>query len=347
MQYTNIYFSTLKWYDKNKRDLPWRKSKDAYKIWLSEIMLQQTQVKTVIPFYNRWLKNYKSVYDVANADIDDLLKEWEGLGYYSRCRNFHNACKIVVEKHDGHIPDDYDILILLPGIGSYIASAVLSIAYNKKLPAIDVNLKRVFCRMLGFKNYTKYNFNRIGNLAYKLTQFDRPGDFNQAIMDIGSQICQPRKPLCDYCPNKIYCKAYSSGRPHTYPVKVKNKKLLTKKMVAVLIMVKDKFLIEKRKENGLLGGLWELPSFEYHNQNQKSFKTLLHQRFNNKIKIKQKIGSAKHSYSHFKVDIDLYLCTSSVKMKHTKNSEWISFNEFKNYAFSKINHKLMQIVNND
>ena len=176
MYYTNITSTILSWYDKNKRELPWRKSKDPYKIWLSEIMLQQTQVKTVIPYYRRWLNKFRSINDVASADLDSALKAWEGLGYYSRCRNFHKASKIIVSNYDGRIPKIYNEFILLPGVGNYIASAVLSIVHNVKLPAIDVNLKRVYGRVLKVKNYTKQNINRIEKLGFELVQCARPGD---------------------------------------------------------------------------------------------------------------------------------------------------------------------------
>ena len=347
MQYTNIYSSTLNWYDKNKRDLPWRLSSDIYSVWLSEVMLQQTQVKTVIPYYKNWLNNFKSVEDVAYADIDDLLKAWEGLGYYSRCRNFHKACKIVVDKYDGKIPRSYDEFILLPGVGSYIASAVLSIACNKKLPAIDVNLKRVYARMLGIKNDTKHNYKRIHKYGFNLAQCARPGDLNQAIMDIGSKICYPKKPLCHICPNKKYCKAYSSEKPYLYTSGKKNKKIKNKKMIAGLIMINHEFIIEKRKSTGLLGGLWEFPTVEQYSTNLKNINTLFQDRFNKQIKLKEKMGSVKHSYSHFKVDVDFYLFLASKKIKSKKSIKWIKVDEFDNYAFSKINHKLKSIIKYD
>ena len=151
----------LKWYKVNKRDLPWRKSKDIYSIWLSEVMLQQTQVDTVIPFYSKWLKQYPTIQNVANAKEKDLLKIWEGLGYYNRCRNFHKSAKIIIKHHNGLIPHDYKDLIALPGIGPYIASAVLSIANGIPLPAIDGNIKRVLSRLLRIKQDTPFNITKI------------------------------------------------------------------------------------------------------------------------------------------------------------------------------------------
>ena len=339
--------SVLSWYDKNKRDLPWRKFKDPYKIWLSEVMLQQTQVKTVIPYYERWLNEFGSIQNVANAELDSLLKLWEGLGYYSRCRNFHRASRIITKKYDGKIPETYDEFIALPGVGKYIASAVLSIAYDIKIPAIDVNLKRVYARILKIKQYTKYNLVRIEKLGHELVQCGRPGDFNQAIMDIGSKLCRPFNPLCNVCPIRIYCKAHITGNPEEYPLAIKNKKNPTKKMTSVLVMIKDKFLIQKRDDGGLLGGLWELPTVEHTSSNQDEINTLIHNNYSKKIKVLNKLGSTKHNYSHFKVDVDFYFCTAQEKVKTKKESKWIKINEFDKYAFSKINHKLIKMVKND
>ena len=339
--------SVLNWYDKNKRDLPWRKFKDPYKIWLSEVMLQQTQVKTVIPYYERWLNEFGSIQNVANAELDSLLKLWEGLGYYSRCRNFHRASRIITKKYDGKIPETYDEFIALPGVGKYIASAVLSIAHDIKIPAIDVNLKRVYARLLKIKQFTKYNLARIEKLGHELVQCGRPGDFNQAIMDIGSKLCRPFNPLCNVCPIRKHCKAYITGNPEEYPLAIKNKKNPTKKMTSVLVMIKDKFLIQKRDDSGLLGGLWELPTVEHTSSNQDEINTLIHNNYSKKIKILNKLGSAKHSYSHFKVDVDFYFCTAQEKVKTKKESKWIKINEFDKYAFSKINHKLIKMVKND
>jgi len=347
LYYTNIYLSVLNWYDKNKRDLPWRKFKDPYKIWLSEVMLQQTQVKTVIPYYERWLNEFGSIQNVANAELDSLLKLWEGLGYYSRCRNFHRASRIITKKYDGKIPETYDDFIALPGVGKYIASAVLSIAHDIKIPAIDVNLKRVYARILKIKQYTKYNLVRIEKLGHELVQCGRPGDFNQAIMDIGSKLCRPFNPLCNVCPIRKHCKAYITGNPEEYPLAIKNKKNPTKKMTSVLVMIKDKFLIQKRDDSGLLGGLWELPTVEHTSSNQDEINTLIHNNYSKKIKVLNKLGSAKHSYSHFKVDVDFYFCTAQEKVKTKKESKWIKINEFDKYAFSKINHKLIKMVKND
>ena len=192
MYNTNNIDSILKWYDIHKRSLPWRITNDPYKIWLSETMLQQTQVNIVIPYYKKWINKYPTVQSVANANLDSLLKLWEGMGYYSRCRNFYNAANIIINHHNGKIPDDKKIFQLLPGVGEYISGAVLSIAFNKQYPAMDGNQKRVISRLLGLKKLSKHNELRIKKKLKLLVNCNRPGDINQALMDIGSSICKPK-----------------------------------------------------------------------------------------------------------------------------------------------------------
>ena len=184
MQTIAITRKLLLWYSKNKRLLPFRKTNDPYKIWLSEVMLQQTKMKTVIPYYKRWLKRYPTLQSAAEARTDSLLKLWEGLGYYQRCRNYHRALKIVVNNYKGKIPSSYNHFIDLPGVGDYTAGAVLSIAFNKPIPAIDGNVKRVMSRILGIKNLTLYNKRRIKKTIYKFIPTGNPGDFNQALMEL-------------------------------------------------------------------------------------------------------------------------------------------------------------------
>ena len=194
MYNTNINNLLLLWYDEHKRNLPWRDIKDPYKIWLSEVMLQQTQVNTVIPYYKKWIKNYPTIASVAESNIDNLLKLWEGLGYYSRCRNFFKACQIIISDYNGIIPSDFIKLNSLPGVGPYIAAALMSIAFNKSQPAVDGNINRIMFRYLGLKNQTNFNKQRINS---KLNTFInlRPGDIIQSLMDIGSSICKPNSDL--------------------------------------------------------------------------------------------------------------------------------------------------------
>ena len=335
----------LQWYDGNKRDLPWRLTSDPYKIWISEVMLQQTQVSTAIPYYNNWIKHFPTIFSVANSQIEPLLKMWEGLGYYSRCRNFHKAAKIVVNKYNGIIPNNYNRIITLPGVGNYVASAILSIAFNNQLPALDTNLKRVISRILGIKTLTKRNNNRILKYAQDLVQCDRPGDINQALMDIGSQICTTKKALCSRCPNQSYCKVNESGKQLQYPELISKRTIPTKKMVAAFITLNGNFIINQRPDSGMLGGLWEFPTFEYDNSIADSeVRMIFNKNIGNDINIEFKIGSVKHSYSHFKIEVDLYLCSKKYKNIILKNAKWINPNEFEQHTFSKVHHKLFHII---
>ena len=228
MNNQSITKEILNWYDNNKRILPWRKhltkKQKEYFTLVSEVMLQQTQVKTVIPYFNNFIKKIPNLKTLAKINDRKLMKCWEGLGYYSRCRNFHKATKIVVGKHGGVIPDKWLEFRALPGVGDYTAAAVLSIAYNQPYIAIDGNVKRVMARILGLKNLSNRNMTRMKNYLTKNILTDNPGDFNQSMMELGARICSPRNPNCGKCPLSFNCKAFAMGEPESYPLSVRKKK---------------------------------------------------------------------------------------------------------------------------
>lgn len=344
MYYTNNN-SILDWYDINKRNLPWRLTKDPYKIWLSEVMLQQTQVSTVIPYYENWIRKFPTVDSVAKVNIDEALKMWEGLGYYKRCRNFHSAAKIIVSKHNGMIPNSYNILLSLPGVGNYVASAILSIAFNKKFAAIDTNLNRVISRILGIKKLTKWNKNRINKYATLLVEHQRPGDVNQALMDIGSQLCTTKKALCSSCPNQNICKAFQSSNPLQFPQILAKKPPRLKKFVAGYISLNKNIIINKRPNNVMLGGLWQLPTFEFKESEKRAdIEDLFRKKVGKDINIEGKIGIVKHEYSHLKAEVALYLFSKKNNSIKLDDSKWIKINDVDEYAFSNVNHKLIQLI---
>ena len=346
MYYTNNN-SILDWYDINKRNLPWRLTKDPYKIWLSEVMLQQTKVSTVIPYYENWIRKFPTVDSVAKVNIDEALKMWEGLGYYKRCRNFHSAAKIIVSKHNGMIPDSYNILLSLPGVGNYVASAILSIAFNKKFAAIDTNLNRVISRILGIKKLTKWNKNRINKYATLLVEHQRPGDVNQALMDIGSQLCTTKKALCSSCPNQNICKAFQSSNPLQFPQILAKKPPRLKKFVAGYISLNKNIIINKRPNNVMLGGLWQLPTFEFKESEKRAvIEELFRKKVGKDINIEGKIGIVKHEYSHLKAEVALYLFSKKNNSIKLDDSKWIKINDVDKYAFSNVNHKLIQLMSN-
>ena len=204
--HNNIPVKLLDWYKYNKQEMPWRDDKNIYHIWLSEIMLQQTQITTVIPYYTKWLKKLPTIHAVANTTEDEVLKLWEGLGYYSRALNFHNACKTIIKLYDGNVPKEKNEFLKLKGVGKYIDAAVRSIAYNDVVPTIDGNVNRVVSRLLCLNQPPQKEYNKIYDFLMKIIDSKYPGNFNQAMMDLGRNICKPKNPCCGKCPtpsNKV------------------------------------------------------------------------------------------------------------------------------------------------
>lgn len=253
----------LAWYQANKRDLPWRRTSDPYHIWLSEVMLQQTQVITVIPYFEKFITNYPDLDALADADEGSLLKDWEGLGYYNRIRNFHAAVKEVQNTYDSTVPDDPDAFFSLKGVGPYIGGAVQSIAFNNLLAAVDGNVLRVMARLnLDYRDMTKASVQKSVKQDIEAVLPLEAGDFNQALMELGAVICTPRTPKCIMCPVQQHCEAYKEGQVSGLPVK---KRAKSKKEIYynVYFILNDKGEIMLRKQEGtLLGGMYELPKYD-------------------------------------------------------------------------------------
>ena len=336
----------LNWYSDNKRILPFRGSKDPYKIWLSEVMLQQTQVSTVLPFYNKWIRRFPRSSSLIKENINTVLKYWEGLGYYKRCNNFYKANKIVVKDFDGKVPKEKAQFMALPGVGEYTASAVMSIAFNQPCPVFDVNVKRVMARLLGFKNITSYNEKRIKGFLEKNICKNNPGDFNQAMMDLGALVCKPNKPCCHECPLQEYCHAYKSQNPEQYPIKRQSKQIPHYDISIGIIWRGNKFYIQKRNIKGMLGGLWEFPGGKIKKNETKrmALKREIKEECGIQVQVLDKIGSIKHSYSHFKITIYCFYCKElDVSLKLNQNARMIAFDEIKKYPFPKANHKIFKL----
>jgi A/G-specific adenine glycosylase len=237
--------------------MPWRETSDPYAIWVSEVMLQQTRVDTVRPYYDRWMARFPTVVALADAELDDVMREWQGLGYYSRARNLHRAARLVRERHGGTVPDDTGALRSLPGVGEYTAGAIASIAFGSASPAVDGNVRRVLARLHDLEDPRPAE---LRGLAARLVPADRPGDFNQALMELGATTCTPRSPRCGPCPLSEWCIAYARGtqaeRPRPRPGRP-----VPEASVATVVMRRDgnQVLLVRRPEKGLLGGLWEFP----------------------------------------------------------------------------------------
>lgn len=286
----------LKWYDAHRRTLPWRGTKEPYRIWLSEIMLQQTRTETVERYYARFLEHFPTVFDLASAEEDTVLKLWEGLGYYSRARNLHAAAKLVAEQMNGDFPDNAQGLRALPGIGPYAANAIASIAYDEPVPALDGNQARVLSRILAWDTPLRTPFDLL-EPAIGLMDTHRPGDYNQALMDLGASVCIPKRPRCESCPISQYCLASESGDPEAYPRKqppiVKREEKLT-----VIILTSSKgYWVRRRPSKGLLGGLYEFPVLEGWLTAEEAQAKLEAQGFS-RVRILQTLPDAKHVFTH-------------------------------------------------
>ncbi len=248
----------LEWYDRNRRDLPWRKRDDAYGIWLSEIMLQQTRVETVIPYYERFLAAYPTIEGLAAADLDDVLARWSGLGYYRRARALHETARIVVREHGGRFPRDPQEVLALPGVGRYTAGAISSIAHGIPEPIVDGNVIRILARWLRLGADTKPA--RYWDLAARLVPDDRPGDFNQAMMELGATVCTPRSPSCETCPVRGDCAAAAAGDPEAYPVVAKRGENVAETSTLVVVRRNGRLLLTRSQARPLMKDLWEFPT---------------------------------------------------------------------------------------
>ena len=289
----------LNWYDKNHRPLPWRENKEAYRIWVSEIMLQQTRVEAVKPYFLRFIETFPDVVALSHAREEVLLKYWEGLGYYSRVRNMKKAATIAVNEYQGRMPDTYEKLLKLPGIGNYTAGAIASIAYNEPVPAVDGNVLRILSRLrMDGEDITKQQVKkRVEQELAAVMPQDRPGDFNQAMMELGATVCIPNgQPKCMECPWQEFCQARMHSRIGDYPRKSPKKKRVMEDKTVLILKNRDKVAIHRRASGGLLAGMYELPMFEGHLKEKEVLK-----RLNNigigAIRI-QPLEDAVHIFSH-------------------------------------------------
>lgn len=252
----------LPWYRQNARKLPWRQDTDPYHIWISEIMLQQTRVEAVRTYYIRFLKQLPDIHTLADAAESQLLKLWEGLGYYNRARNLQKAARVIETQYDGHFPNQYNDIRALPGIGPYTAGAIASICFNLPYAAVDGNVLRIITRMT--ENSAPIDLmhtkNEIAAQLEKVYPKNDCGQFTQALMELGAMICTPKSPKCTDCPAQYFCRAYANGTVLQYPVKQPKKDKRLEEHTVFLLQCKDKYALTKRDENGLLSGLWQLPN---------------------------------------------------------------------------------------
>lgn len=342
----------LAWYDQNRATLPWRASLDPYRVWLSEIMLQQTQVETVIPYYNRFLTMYPTIMNLADAPLDAVLKQWEGLGYYSRARNLHKTAQIVAHDKNGQFPDTVEGLLALPGIGRYTAGAIASIAFGRVAPLLDGNVIRVFSRLTDLADDVTQSATQatLWKLAEDWLPNERVGDYNQALMELGRLVCKPRKPLCTDCPIQVGCLAYQHETQQDRPVK--KKKAPTPHYDVTAGLIRDKagrLLIAQRPLDGLLGGLWEFPGGKQ--EDGETLEACLQRELMEELAIEVEVGglfvSVKHAFTHFKITLHAFECLhigGDPQAIEVKAFAWVTENELENYSFGKADRQVIQAL---
>jgi A/G-specific adenine glycosylase len=329
----------LDWYDKNQRDLPWRKTKNPYHTFVSEMMLQQTQVKTVIPYYEKFIRELPDWNALAKAPEEKVLKLWEGLGYYRRARNLKAAAQRVVADFKGRLPDTREEILKLPGVGPYSAGAILSIAYQKPLPLVDGNVVRVFSRLFLLRGNLKTGtgLKKVWDLAEKRVHPKRPGDYNQALMELGATVCLPENPQCLLCPLFSLCGAARKGIQNELPESEKSRETEEVLVAAILVEKKGKFLVRKRPEGERwLKGLWEFPSRE-----GKTFEQALRQ-LEKQWKVKawrKELQELKHQITHHKIHMRLYRAQAGGG-KTPAGSKWVSPAQLDSLPFSSAQSKL-------
>ncbi|MGM7724153.1 A/G-specific adenine glycosylase [Metabacillus sp. Hm71] len=338
----------ISWYLAEKRDLPWRKDQDPYKVWVSEIMLQQTRVDTVIPYFTSFIEKFPSIEALADANEEEVLKAWEGLGYYSRVRNLQAAVKEVKESYGGVVPNSPTEISKLKGVGPYTKGAILSIAYNIPEPAVDGNVMRVLSRILSiWEDIAKPKTRKVFEEAtYELISKEDPSSFNQALMELGALICTPTSPSCLLCPVQEHCAAFEEGVQAELPVKSKKKKPKPKQMAAaVLYDSNGNLYIHKRPATGLLANLWEYPNTEIDVSLGKTYREQLSDYLMNEyhvmVELSELAGTVEHVFSHIIWNISIFI--GEVKNTPNDNLVAVSAEELNKYAFPVSHQKILQI----
>ena len=348
---TSLGTRLLNWYKDNARCLPWRDEPDPYLIWVSEIMLQQTRVETVIPYFERWVERFPTLESLAQASQQEVLTVWEGLGYYSRARNLHQAAQIVLEEYGGELPQDAMRLRQLPGIGGYTAGAIASIAFGMDEPTLDGNIRRVLARVFDLRTpaRSKEGEKILWDLASSHLPPGQASEYNQALMDLGSLVCTQRQPLCTKCPLNDICKAFALGVQDERPVKLSKAPVPHHTVATAIIQRDEQVLIAQRPPRGLLGGLWEFPGGKV--KPGEEIVTGLQREICEELGVGIEVGDAfgvyQHAYTHFRITLHAFLCrlndSEPRNLFHT-TLDWVVPSSLVDYPMGKVDRQIAKTL---
>ena len=341
----------LIWYDKNQRKLPWRETKNPFFIWVSEVMLQQTQVKQALDYYEKFITKFPNIHCLAAADLQDVLKAWEGMGYYARARNLHKASQFIVNEMNGAIPEDFSIFRRLPGAGDYITAAVLSLAFDKPHPVVDGNVKRVLSRL--FRIDAPANTSSANKIyrakADLLFDQNEPGLFNQAMMELGAIICRPKNARCNVCPVASFCLAFEANDQENFPKRIRSRETPEYHISVAVIFNNERILITRRQSDGLLGGLWEFPGGRRQEGEAADVACIrnIKEKVNLNISSLNFLTQVNHAYSHFKIKVDVFCClvkSGTVVLSGPADYRWILLGEIDQFPFHAAHHKFIPML---
>jgi A/G-specific adenine glycosylase len=342
----------LAWFERVRRPMPWRETDDPYRIWISEVMLQQTRVDQAWPYYERFTDAFPTVEALAAAELDEVLRLWEGLGYYSRARNLHRAAQRIVDEYEGRVPDTEAEIRTLPGVGPYTAAAVLSIAYGRPLAVLDGNVIRVLTRVFAIEDdvTSSRTRRRLQTLADALLAPDRPAAFNEAMMELGATVCTPKAPACPGCPLQPGCRAFAEGAPERFPVAKKKKPVPHHDIaVGVITDAEGRVLIAQRPEDAMLGGLWEFPGGKV--EAGESFADACRREIGEEIGVEVEVGAPiariDHAYSHFKITLHAFHCRllEGTPQHHAAQPlRWVAVEDLGDFAFPRANRRLIEAL---
>lgn len=339
------------WFELHHRKLPWRETQNPYHIWVSEVMLQQTQVKKVLEYFRNFIEKFPDVQSLAEANLQEVLKAWEGLGYYARARNIHKSANAIVKGFGGEIPADYAAFRKLPGVGEYIAAAVQSIAFQAPYAVVDGNVKRVLARLFLIDSPINASTSNktLRDKADELLNRDAPGVFNQGMMELGATVCRPKSPLCVICPVNTFCRAYQNTRQEEFPIRLKSKPLPEHRLAVAVVHRENQILITQRKLDGLLGGLWEFPGDEINEEETPEAACIrqVKEHVNLAVEVTEYLTRIKHAFTHFKIVADVFFCryqSGEVVLDGPVDHRWITVDEIDQFPFPSAHHQIIPII---